>query len=386
MVILGSTGSIGLNALRVAKQFNIQIEALACGSNIELFNQQIKQFKPKFIAISNPNNLELLESNDSIVFVGDDGILSMLESCKTHNILNAVIGFAGLKFSLKILDLQKDLILANKESLVIAGSIIFNKIKQQNHKNNAKQTILDRIFPIDSEHFSLWSILYGHKNTNKNFVNLYITASGGALRDFAIKDLPNAKLCDVLSHPTWNMGKKITIDSATLVNKLYEILEACWLFDTKNIDALIERSSLIHAFVEFEDSSFQAHISHADMCLPIAYAIDPNKASNEFHIKKLSTKDFVRINFQEINQDRYPLWRYKNLLLNKPHLGIALNASNEMLQDMFLREEIPFCAFWKITSIVLERFEDIGSPQTLQDIMLFREEVIELSKFLIKKL
>ncbi len=383
MVILGSTGSIGINALKVAKQFNISIEALACGSNIKLFNKQIKEFKPKFIAIADKTNIELLEIGDSVLFVGDDGIISMLELCETKRILNAVIGFAGLKFSLKILDLQKDLILANKESLVVAGHIISKKIQEQNTINNTKYNIIDRIFPIDSEHFSLWSIL--HNNKDKSFTNMYITASGGALRDFSTSNIKYAKLHDVLLHPTWNMGKKITIDSATLVNKLYEILEAYWLFNTKNIHAIIERSSLIHAFVEFQDNSLQAHISYADMCLPIAYAIDLNKAKQDFKIKNLSLKDLTNIRLQEIDINHYPLWKYKDLLLDKPHLGIVLNTSNEIIQTKFIEKKLPFYAFWEITSKVLESFENTNTLETFQEILSFREEIIKLSNFFIKK-
>lgn len=401
MVILGSTGSIGINAQKVAKQFNIEIEALACGSNIALFNEQIRECKPKFVAIADEKKLNMLQPQDSKVFVGKEGICKMLEACKSQKILNAVVGYAGLSFSLKAIALQKELILANKESLVVAGHLIKQNIMQnlvstkdsKHTESNTKNYMLEHIFPIDSEHFSLWSllaILDSKEKSNithyKAFKNLYITASGGALRDFPLEKIPYATLSDVLKHPTWSMGQKITIDSATLVNKLYEILEAYWLFDTKNIHAFIERSSLVHAFIESSDNSLNASVSHADMCLPLAYGMDRFKAQNSFCITPLSINDFVKIKFQQIQTDRYPLWAYKVLLLEKPHLGIALNASNELVQQYFLQEKLPFYALAEVSMQVLEKMKDTKIPNTLESILAFRQEAGALAEFFIKNL
>lgn len=411
MVILGSTGSIGVNAQKIAQQFNIKIEALACGGNVELFNEQIKKYKPKFVAIADETKLNLLQPQDSIVFVGDDGICDMLDLCKSSKILNAVIGYAGLRFSLKTLELGKKLILANKESLVVAGHLIAQKIyantplSMESNLKNLVQTnniknhfihnnILEHIFPIDSEHFSLWSLLASYDSNSENldisrykaFKNLYITASGGALRDCPLDKIPYSTLHDVLQHPTWNMGQKITIDSATLVNKLYEILEAHWLFNTKNIHALIERSSLVHAFVEGQDNALCAHISHADMCLPLAYGMDRLQAMRHFQISQLGIHDFLKINFQEIDVKRYPLWAYKDLLLEKPHLGIALNASNELVQKYFLQEKLPFYALSEVSINVLNKMTNSTIPNTLDSIFEYRQEVIALANFFIKNL
>ena len=401
MVILGSTGSIGINAQKVAKQFNIEIEALACGSNIALFNEQIRECKPKFVAIADEKKLNMLQPQDSRVFVGEEGICKMLEACKSQKILNAVVGYAGLSFSLKAIALQKELILANKESLVVAGHLIKQSIMQnlestkdsKHTESNIRNYMLEHIFPIDSEHFSLWSLLAILDSKNKSnithykaFKNLYITASGGALRDFPLEKIPYATLSDVLKHPTWSMGQKITIDSATLVNKLYEILEAYWLFDTKSIHAFIERSSLVHAFIESSDNSLNASVSHADMCLPLAYGMDRFKAQNSFFITPLSINDFVKINFQEIKTDRYPLWAYKELLLEKPHLGIALNSSNELVQQYFLQEKLPFYALAEVSMQVLEKMKDTKIPNTLESILAFRQEAGALAEFFIKNL
>ncbi len=403
MVILGSTGSIGINAQKVAKQFNIEIEALVCGSNVALLNEQIRECKPKFVAIADEKNLNMLQPQDSMVFVGEEGICKMLEACKSQKILNAVVGYAGLSFSLKTIALQKELILANKESLVVAGHLIQHNIMQNLESNNKKDSnttesstrnyMLEHIFPIDSEHFSLWSLLATLDSKEKSnithykpFKNLYITASGGALRDFPLEKIPHATLSDVLKHPTWSMGQKITIDSATLVNKLYEILEAYWLFNTKNIHALIERSSLVHAFIESSDNSLCASVSHADMCLPLAYGMDRFKAQNNFCITPLNINDFVKINFQKIETDRYPLWAYKDLLLDCPHLGIALNSSNELVQQYFLQEKIPFYALAEVSMQVLDKMKDTKIPNTLESILAFRQEARALSEFFIKNL
>lgn len=405
MVILGSTGSIGINAQKVAKQFNIEIEALACGSNIALFNEQIRECKPKFVAIADEKNLNMLQPQDSIVFVGEEGICKMLEACKSQKILNAVVGYAGLSFSLKTIALQKELILANKESLVVAGHLIKQSIMQnlestkdsKHTESSTRNYMLEHIFPIDSEHFSLWSLLaiLDSKTDSKNksnithykaFKNLYITASGGALRDFPLEKIPYATLSDVLKHPTWSMGQKITIDSATLVNKLYEILEAYWLFNTKSIHAFIERSSLVHAFIESSDNSLNASVSYADMCLPLAYGMDRFKAQNSFCITPLSINDFVKIKFQKIQTDRYPLWAYKDLLLDCPHLGIALNSSNELVQQYFLQEKLPFYALAEVSMQVLEKMKDTKIPNTLESILAFRQEARALADFFIKNL
>ncbi|RDU73794.1 1-deoxy-D-xylulose-5-phosphate reductoisomerase [Helicobacter aurati] len=397
MIILGSTGSIGINALKIAKQFNIKVEALVCGSNALLLNEQIKEFSPKFVGIYDSNALQFLQARDSHVYTGNEQICTMLEKCQSQRVLNAVVGFAGLPFSLKALHLNKKLILANKESLVVAGALIQEIIQKQNKAKtnttnnhitpipNAKANILDKIFPIDSEHFSLWYLLTEQSLTKESAYTLYITASGGALRDMPIEQIKYATLQDVLKHPTWNMGKKITIDSATFINKLYETLETYWLFNTTNIHAMIERSSLVHALIEYPNGIFCALTSHNDMCLPIAYGMDYLQAKNNFHIQKLQAKDFTKIRFQDIDTNRYPLWRYKDLLLENPNLGIVLNASNEILQNLFLQEQIPFNAFNEIISQTLDYFTRIKMPiSRLEEIHKLREETTAFVYFLLK--
>ncbi len=329
MVILGSTGSIGVNALNIARDFNLKVEALVANNNIELLNRQIKEFKPRFVAIGDASKKDLVEHKR--VFIQEDGILELLEASHSKKVVNALVGFAGLKPTLKALELNKDLALANKESLVIAGKFI----------NTTKIT------PIDSEHFGLWYLLDGSKKANR----LIITASGGAFRDWDIEKIKNAKLADALKHPNWSMGQKITIDSASMVNKLFELLEARWLFDTTNIDALIERNSIVHAMVEFIDGSTTAQLSGTDMKLPIAYAL-LDKVTTPI-LKPLNLLELNAIKFEEINPKRYPIWQIKEHLLQHPDMGVVLNAANEVAIDGFIKEEY---GFFDMVELILKSY------------------------------
>jgi len=355
MVILGSSGSIGVNALNICRRFNLEVEALCVNGNIELLNKQIEEFKPRFVAIGDGSKKELVKHNR--VFVGVDGILEMLELSLSRKVVNALVGFAGLKPTLKALELNKDLALANKESLVIAGEFI----------NTTKIT------PIDSEHFGLWYLLDGSKKPKK----LIITASGGAFRDWNIDDIKNAKLADALKHPNWAMGQKITIDSASMVNKLFELLEAKWLFDTTNIDALIERNSVVHAMVEFIDGTTTAQLSGVDMKLPIAYAL-LDKVKEPI----LEPLDLVKLNaikFEEISKERYPIWQIKSHLLENPQMGVVLNRANEVAIDGFIKDRYSFFDMVERILKAYKKFDTIKATN-LDDIFKIDKEVEEFCK------
>ncbi|AFI04674.1 1-deoxy-D-xylulose-5-phosphate reductoisomerase [Helicobacter cetorum] len=338
MIILGSTGSIGKNALKIATQFDIKIEALSCGRNIALLNEQIRIFKPKKVAILDAKDLSHLEPLKAKVFVGLDGIDEMIEECSSSLVINAIVGVAGLKASFKSLQTHKRLALANKESLVSAGHLLD----------------VSKITPIDSEHFGLWALLQNKVLKPKSLI---ITASGGAFRDTPLELIPTQNVENALKHPNWSMGAKITIDSASMVNKLFEILETYWLFGASlKIDALIERSSIVHALVECEDNSVISHLASADMKLPISYAINPKLACLNASIKPLDLSTLNAIKFEPIHTERYALWRYKDLLLENPKLGVVLNASNEKAIEKFLNKEIAFGGLIKIISQTLELY------------------------------
>lgn len=373
MVILGSTGSIGVNALRVLKALDSKIEAISCNSNTTLLNEQIKEFNPDFICI-NENYKDLVNFPTNKIFFD---VQDLLKSCKSQHILNAIVGFAGLKASLITQELGKNLLLANKESLVVGGDLL--------------QAV--NIFPIDSEHFSLWYLLRGRRN----FKKLIITASGGALRDYRAEDMQNVTIEDVLQHPNWKMGRQITIDSATLVNKLYELIEAYHLFKTKDITAIIERGSLVHSLVEFNDGCINANFSKPDMTLPLSYAIGQalgvdalsiinNLDSKKHNIasilnKRLSLQDLATINFQEIDIKLFPLWKYKDILLEKPHLGIVLNYSNEYLVKLFLESKVRFVDISLYISKCLEEFIDIKKILSYEEILVLQKEIINFLTF-----
>ena len=345
MVVLGSTGSIGVNTLEIARRFDIKIEALAAGNNYKLLNKQIKEFKPKYVVVKDKQTAKKIEFSD--VKWGEEALLEMIEKSKSPLLVNALVAEAGLKPTLKAQECNKKIALANKESLVIAGKFIDTS----------------KITPIDSEHFGLWYLLKGEGRRLKveggeSFRKLYITASGGALRDWDIDKLNKATLKDVLNHPNWSMGVKITIDSATMVNKLFELLEAKWLFNTTEIDAFIETKSIIHALVEWIDGSTTAHISKTDMKLPIAYAI-LNEVNDEI-LEPIDLLEVGSLEFRKIDKKRYPVWEIKDLLLQKSDLGVVINTVNEFAIEMFLKEKITFLDISKIILQAVSKFEHIN--------------------------
>lgn len=373
IVILGSTGSIGINALSVAKSFDIKIESLSAGRNIALLNTQIKEYKPQKICIAHTNDLDkidktLIKTHNIEVFCGENGIKEMIESSQSNLVLNAIVGFAGLAPSLKAKQCGKKLALANKESLV-SGGWLFNDYD---------------ITPIDSEHFGL-SYLLSHRDSRKTLKRLIITASGGALRDMPLKQLPNASIQSALKHPNWSMGQKITIDSATIANKLFEILEAFWLFGVREIDAYIEQSSLIHALVEFIDGSLSAHLSVADMKLPIAYALNFHKAQISKVITPFDITKFCNISLKEIDKARYPLWELKDNLLNLPKLGLVFNAGNEIAVGAFLKGQITFGNITHIIESALQKFDNVAHLEltNYEDIAYIDSEVRKYTQGLI---
>jgi len=348
IVLLGSTGSIGVNTLIIAKRYNITIEALVAGNNIDLLNEQIKEHQPKVVAIA--NEADRAKVNHPNVLCGNDGILHLIETCESDTVVNALVGYAGLAPTLKATSLGKRVALANKESLVVAGEFIDMSL----------------ITPIDSEHFGLWYLM-NERPINK----LYITASGGAFRDWELDKMKDAKFSDALKHPNWSMGNKITIDSATMTNKLFELLEAKWLFNTSEIDAVIEKKSIIHALAEFCDGSTTAHFAGVDMKLPIAFAL-----KGEVTDPILPSTDLLGIGaleFLSIEANRYPIWDIKEHILKNPHLGVVVNAANEEAIEAFQKEQ---CSFFGMSDMVLDaykKFEDVKATNIAEIIQIDKE-------------
>jgi len=351
LVILGSTGSIGVNTLKIAKQYSIPVEALVAGSNIELLNQQIEIFKPKYVAIA--NEADIPKVNHADVYHGASGILQLLEASKSDMVVNALVGYTGMLPTIHSIKLGKKVALANKESLVVAGEFID----------------MDKIISIDSEHFGLWYLM-----GQRRFQKLYITASGGAFREWEIDDIKDATYSQALKHPNWSMGNKITIDSATMTNKIFELLEAKWLFDTTNIDAFIEKKSIIHALVEFADGSTTAHFAGTDMKLPIALALMQQVDTPV--IPHVNLLDIGELQFTPITSERYPIWQIKDNILENPHLGVVINAANEVAIDKFSSEQ---CGFFGMSDIVLDAYDKFANvkPSSIDEIIEIDAEVRE---------
>ncbi|MFA7569759.1 MAG: 1-deoxy-D-xylulose-5-phosphate reductoisomerase [Sulfurimonadaceae bacterium] len=349
MIILGSTGSIGVNTIEVAKKFNLNVEVLVAGNNIERLNAQIKEVNPSMVVIANKEDVHKV--NHPNVSFGQEAILDAIENSTSQTVVNSLVGFLGLKPTLKAIQCGKKIALANKESLVVAGEFIDQS----------------RLMPVDSEHFGLWYLLQ-----NKAIASMTITASGGSFRDYPLEKLKNVTVKEALNHPNWSMGNKITIDSATMTNKLFELLEAKWLFNTTHLDAIIETKSLIHALVNFKDGSTTAHIANACMQLPIAYAIK-QKVDIEV-LKPVNLLEVGTLEFKKIEVERYPIWEIKDYMLQNPHLGVVLNAANEVSVSQFLKNKIAFLEISKKTLAALEKFDTVH-PKNLDEIFEIDKEV-----------
>lgn len=349
MILLGSTGSIGVNALNIAEQFNLSVDTLVAGRNIDLLNQQILKYSPKRVVVMDECDRSRVNHPD--VSAGEGAILSAIEESSSQHVVNALVGFAGFRPTLKALECGKKIALANKESLVVGGAFVDTS----------------RVVPIDSEHFGLWYLNQGSRKIDR----MVITASGGAFRDWPLEKLSSATLADALKHPNWSMGQKITIDSASMVNKLFELLEARWLFGEGEYDALIETKSLIHALIDYKDGSTTAHFAHADMRLPIAYAL-----MGDVDTPIVDRIDLTRIGaleFREIEKQRYPIWEIKEDLLCNPARGVIVNAANEAAIERFVAGDIRFI---DISTMILRAYEHFsGIPESIDAIFAMDDEV-----------
>ena len=350
MIVLGSTGSIGVNTLEIAKKFKLPIDVLVAGNNIQLLNKQLTQFNPRVVVVASPENISKV--NHRNVRAGLRAVLDEIENSSSEIVVNALVGFFGLEPTIKAIQCGKKVALANKESLVVAGDFID----------------CSHLTPIDSEHFGLWYLL----NQNKKVDNLMITASGGSFRDYPLEKLASVTIEEALNHPNWSMGNKITIDSATMTNKLFELIEAKWLFNTTKCDAIIETKSIIHALVNYTDGSTTAHLAHANMQLPIAYAILDEVS--EPILNPVNLIELQNMEFREITTERYPIWEVKDELLTNKNLGVILNGANEVAVEMFLRGKISFLDVSKFNLHALNKFHDI-KINSVEDLFVANEAV-----------
>ena len=349
-IIFGGTGSIGIQSLEIIKSSNDKLLAFTFNNNLAKALEIIEEFKPLVVGITNESASQTIKEKYPYITV----LTNTLDIVEYNYgdiekvFINAVNGSAGLIPTYEVINHGYDILLANKESLVISGEIIMSLAKEKNV----------HIIPIDSEHNGLAKILYG-KDINQ-VKKLIITASGGALRDYSLEDLANATASDALKHPNWLMGKDITINCATMMNKGYEVIEASYLFDLdlSKIDVIVHKESIIHALVEFNDGTIEANLGNADMRNPINFAINyPN-----FINQNLSTLDLIKIgqlSFKELDLNRYPCFNLALDAINKKeYYPTILNAANEVAVKLFLENKIRYFDIYNIVKTMLEKHDE----------------------------
>ena len=359
--ILGSTGSVGQQTLEVAHDIGIQSIGLTTNKNINLLEMQIKKYKPLCVAVMDPDLAKLMQDRvkDVEVYSGIEGLIKVATLSEIDTMVNALVGAIGIRPTLCAIKAKKNIALANKESLVIAGELIMQELI-----NNGVS-----IYPVDSEHSAIFQCIRGYDEYSKVVSKVILTASGGPFRDKALEDLKHVTVSDALEHPNWNMGKKITIDSATMMNKGLELIEAKWLFnlDVSQLESVIHRESIVHSMVEFIDSSVVAQLSAPDMLLPIAYAIDyPHRHYNEYN--RLDFRK-ISLNFEPINIVNFPCFKLANIALNEGGaLPTILNAANEIAVDRFLKEDIDYLEIPQLIERAMYKYGN-RSIHYLEDIL-----------------
>lgn len=355
--ILGSTGSIGRNTLEVVRNlnkngYNIKVKYLSANSNFELLAEQIDEFKPNAAVIYDHryfNDFEQVNRyNKCELLHGKDGLYELIRRNDYDIAVNALVGFVGLIPTIEAIRHGKDVALANKESLVVAGELINNLIEHSK----------SRLFPIDSEHSAIQQCLLGE--SRNRITKLTLTASGGPFLNYSKDLFENVTTEEALQHPNWKMGNKITIDSATLMNKGFEIIEAKWLFgiEAENIEVLIHPQSIIHSLVEFVDGSVKAQLGMPDMKIPIQYALTyPDRICSDFprlDLSLLKTLSFGNPDFEKFECLKLA---YEVIKLGRSY-PVVLNAANEVAVDMFLNHRIKFNEIPVMIKRTLEKHQD----------------------------
>ena len=362
ITILGSTGSIGVNALNVINNLDIDVVGLSANTNSQLLIEQAKKFQPESVSIVDEDAYLIVKDalkNTSIdVLCGKNGLLEISSRDDVDLVLNALVGSSGMLPTVYAIRAGADIALSNKESLVMAGKIIERERKKANVN----------IFPVDSEHSAIWQCLVGE--SKEEVKRLILTGSGGPFREKKISTFKDIKPEDALKHPNWEMGKKITIDSASMMNKGLEVIEAVWLFemDSQKVDIVVHPQSIIHSMVEFDDTSVKAQLGLPDMKIPIQYALSyPN------HIKtNWEPLDLVKIKsltFENVNDERFPCIKlaYESLARGGTSSSV-LNVANEQAVYRFLKKEIGFMEIPKLIEIAMDNHDWTEDP-SIDDIL-----------------
>lgn len=369
IAILGTTGSIGTQTLSIVREKkDLEVVSMSCGSNIDLFEEQIREFNPKLVSCGNEDKaLELkkrISDLDVEVLSGMDGLIAVATITEAEIVVTAIVGMLGIRPTVAAINEGKDIALANKETLVTAGHIIMPLSKEKNIS----------ILPVDSEHSAIFQSLQG--NEDNNIHKILLTASGGPFRGFSKEQLEKVTLEDALKHPNWEMGKKITIDSASMVNKGLEVMEAKWLFgvDLDRIEVVVHPQSILHSAVEYDDGAVVGQLGLPDMRLPIQYAL--------YYPKRLP-----------MSGDYLDLFKVKDMTFEKPDLDVFVglkyayeaqreggnmptifNAANEKAVTLFLNKKISFTDIYRLIDSSMKEIEYINNP-TLDEILYTESEV-----------
>ena len=366
--ILGSTGSIGTQTLDIVGQYpeQFQVIGLATGNNVELLGAQIRQFRPEIVALRHEDSLDDLKDLISgldytpIILGGEAGIIEVARYGDAESVVTGIVGCAGLLPTIAAIEAGKDIALANKETLIAGAPVVLPLV--------AKHQV--KLLPADSEHSAIFQCLQGIPE--KSLRKIILTASGGSFRDLPVEELSSVTVKDALKHPNWSMGKKITIDSATLMNKGLEVIEAHFLFgvDYDDIDIVIHPQSIIHSLIELQDTSVLAQLGWADMRLPLLYALSwPERIYTDW--KSLNLVEVGSLTFKEPDHQKYPCM---DLAYSAGRAGGAmsavLNAANEQAVALFLEERIGFLDIPRLIEQACDRFVNQNTPQpTLEDIL-----------------
>ena len=350
VILLGSTGSIGCSTLKVAREMpeHVEIVALAANSNIHKLAEQAKETGAKHVAIYDPSKeaeLRALLPNDVTIYLGPEGLQQIAQIPEADIALIAIVGTAGLQPALSAIESGKDLAIASKEILVMAGEIITTAAR-----NHGIQ-----LLPVDSEHNAIFQCLDGQRRSEE-VTRLILTASGGPFRQWPKEKLASVTPEQALAHPTWNMGPKISIDSATLFNKGLEMIEARWLFgiEMDRIDVVVHPQSIVHSMVEFCDGSVLAQMSRTDMCFPIQYALTwPARVRGG--LKPLDFPTLAKLEFESPREDDFPaLSLARRAGLTGGTLPAVFNAANEIAVDAFRAGRLPFPGIWQCVTAVMD--------------------------------
>jgi len=358
IAILGSTGSIGTQALEVIEAYPdyFDLQVITAGKNADLLIEQALKYKPNTVVITEESLYEKVKNalidEDVHVYAGAESLCQVVESNEVHTVLTALVGYAGLKPTLRAIEAKKTIALANKETLVVAGELV-TRLAKENGVN---------IYPVDSEHSAIFQCLVGE--FQNKIEKIYLTASGGPFRGWTLEQLKNVKKEQALKHPNWTMGAKITIDSASLMNKGLEVIEAKWLFNLTpdEIDVIVHPQSIVHSLVQFEDGSMKAQMGLPDMKLPIQFALTfPARFKTDF--PRFNFMDYPQLTFEKPDRT---VFKNLDLAYRAMEMGgtaaCALNAANEIAVEAFLNDQIGFLDIANINEATMMNIPVIQKP------------------------